>query len=423
MRKTKFSSRDLEEYIHVCSSCHCLIRNEVYAKCLDCENYIMCIYCLANGKENERHSKEHEFILININENEIYEDNWTISEEIKLLFSLQFHGVDDWTRASKFVQTKTPEECYAHFLNVYANSPSAPLPSKIESNEKQEKPVLYPINEDDKPCPSLAAPEVLKSKRKSNCTSFGEWAGYMPQRDDYENDAYADSELKLNDLFFDKDYENEATFNQKLEILMNYSKFIDVRKDAHKFVEKEQIIDKNFGSGRTKYLPKDNLDNILLPCRKYLDSAQAKKIKEVLSREQEIIDEATFRNDIFQQGASSKISANFIQMENLGNEITEFQKNNVTKSLQRIETEMRVKNSLAREVLTQKEIQYCNLMNIDYSLFHEMKDKFVIESLKSDQPLTLEAASKMFPEESTNLVSIIANYLKQFGYIKFVGNA
>ena len=151
----------------VCSSCHRLIVDEVYIRCIKCRDFQQCLQCFSRGLQCEQHIRTHPFVLISKEKKEIYEKGWTIDNEICLLTTLQQHGIDNWDAASYFISTKTPKECKDHYERVYLNHENAPNPKDV-SNENpsnyQEK-ELY-LLDGSLSNPSLAATNGTKQKKR-----------------------------------------------------------------------------------------------------------------------------------------------------------------------------------------------------------------------------------------------------------------
>lgn len=415
--KSKNHVKEKRKRHNVCASCHCLIDNEVYSKCLKCKNYCQCLHCLSKGKQTYPHLKEHPFILIAANERVLYDKDWTVLDEINLLLSLQQHGIDDWDSASKFVQTKTPEQCFKHFQSIYIHSTIQPLPEPLDSSNMPPQLDFFTIGDDEISDPSLSSPKNLKAHRRNVCSTYGEWSGYMPKRHDFDSEFNRSAESDIHDLFFDNTFDTENTFEEKLNLLRKYSDSVELREKSHQFVESENLINEHLGKKVEKYHPKDDIDKLLFPFMKYVSFEKLKEIKKRLLTDQESIKNAELIEELINEGASSNLTVNCIQIMRQVQNKPELTQLNVHKKISMLLETHESKAELPKAYLSTQEIQFCENTCLDPQKYIELKDQLMLEYIKEGNPFSREDLKKFAPDKF-DLIINLANFLEEQGFIK-----
>jgi len=59
----------------------------------------------------------------------LYDRDWSAQEELLLLDGIEMYGLGNWRDVATFVATKSETACFKHYMAVYLESPTAPLPS------------------------------------------------------------------------------------------------------------------------------------------------------------------------------------------------------------------------------------------------------------------------------------------------------
>lgn len=102
----------------ICDNCFLDISNVTRIKCADC-TCDMCTSCFLNRAETSIHRVSHRFHVISSLGGVLYDDNWTIFEEMMFLEGLKMYGIGNWIDISTFVSNKSDNECEKHFLKIF----------------------------------------------------------------------------------------------------------------------------------------------------------------------------------------------------------------------------------------------------------------------------------------------------------------
>lgn len=264
--------------IHNCSRCMRCLKNEVYFGCTVCKGLILCLECLSSGATLGTHLKEHPYFTISPYVEPIFRTDWSGEDEIRLLEAIERCGLGNWIEVSRFMKTKTPQECHTHYFECYIRSETAPYP-ELEIREPDD---VYPDpsfpTAPVESYPSCGHDVNLKAANKRERTTPGEISGYMPLRNECEDELADSAESTLNDLKFDTATETLVSFETKLAVLRQYSKLVKIRRFRTKNFEELEIHTNGFkGFGATTADEKE-IERFILPFTPYLGKALAAEI-------------------------------------------------------------------------------------------------------------------------------------------------
>ena len=114
--------------LYHCRGCFKDISSEVRIRCAECRDLDLCVHCFSVGVEPHPHKKHHAYKVVDNLSFPLLDPEWAADEEILLLDAIAAHGLSNWAEIAEHVGPKTKEQCKAHYLQVYIDVPTAPLP-------------------------------------------------------------------------------------------------------------------------------------------------------------------------------------------------------------------------------------------------------------------------------------------------------
>ena len=133
----------------------------------------------------------------------LFTQDWAADEELLLLEAISLYGFGSWDDISEHIGTKKPQDCQDHYLKVYIESPTTPLPSEtVKPGAKLRE---------TSPVPIPPPPKKKKtSKTMTSAPSQPELSGYMPKRREFETEFDNDAEKKVCHIeFTEEDKEDD----------------------------------------------------------------------------------------------------------------------------------------------------------------------------------------------------------------------
>ena len=119
-----------------CFICKNNLSKNIKFLCEECNNQIFCIKCLIRKKHNINHKFQ---IIDNLNF-PLFTNNWTMSEEYKLLHNLAISGLNNWEDISNIMGNKGQFECESHYYSFYYREKKDPNPKEdsiVIDNDKK----------------------------------------------------------------------------------------------------------------------------------------------------------------------------------------------------------------------------------------------------------------------------------------------
>jgi transcriptional adapter 2-alpha len=237
-----------------CDYCSKDISNTVRIRCAVCDEFEVCIECFIAGVELKGHQSSHNYRVIDNMHFPFFETNWSADEEYLLLEGLEESGVGNWTDiADNFGTAKTPNQIRDHWMQFYLQSPQWPCVdySNIFATRERVK-LLNSGAHIDPTKKRIKKIDPAKSAKKKNPKQTGvkqqkapskiELNGYMPLRNEFENEWDNECESKVKDIAFeDTDTPEEA--ESKLQMLKCYNYRLEIRKKRCAFVVEKNLHD------------------------------------------------------------------------------------------------------------------------------------------------------------------------------------
>ncbi|KAH3764160.1 transcriptional adaptor 2 [Pelomyxa schiedti] len=207
-----------------CNGCkNDLTSNRSRMKCCVCIDFDLCVDCYTNGVEVLSHKKTHQCKQVDALHFALFSADWGADEELSLLDAIGIYGLGNWADVAEHVDTKTMEQCKAHYIETYLNVPTAPLPDPNRVICGKSKGALMAAAKSKEPRSKDAgtAPSGKKAKgpartaRQQSQHETETSSGYNALRNEFENEWENEAELVIKDISFtseDTEEERELKF-------------------------------------------------------------------------------------------------------------------------------------------------------------------------------------------------------------------
>eukprot|EP01134_Creolimax_fragrantissima_P001422 CFRG1422T1 len=207
------------------------IYKSIHVLCTECLNVCLCLDCFAMGKEIGTHERTHRYRIIDIGLISPYQETWSASEELSLIEGIRKYGLEDWEHVAAEVGSERRDAlaCQAHYMNVYINVPTTPLPdfSLQIDHSLHMRPPFHLIS-------AGGNNFGIKPKVKP------ELAGFMPLRKDFEVEYDNEAEESVKDVVIQDD-DLDIDRSLKSAIIEMYNRALDERTCM-----KELVVDNGF---------------------------------------------------------------------------------------------------------------------------------------------------------------------------------
>ena len=211
----------------------------------------------------------HYKILNKLSEN-LFTNDWTLGEEIKLLGAIERLGLNNWEEISKILG-KGKFECESHYYTFYYKSKNDFLPDDkilklnhknniskkniLYSNKKTENNFMNIINqnigyipfvENSKPNRSLSKNNNIKKddqdKNKSYNQNIYDILGYWEKRKDYDVEFKNEAEIQMSEIEF-RENDNNDNLYINYKSLKNYNNILDEREERKNLIIEKNLFD------------------------------------------------------------------------------------------------------------------------------------------------------------------------------------
>ena len=211
----------------------------------------------------------HYKILNKLSEN-LFTNDWTLGEEIKLLGAIERLGLNNWEEISKILG-KGKFECESHYYTFYYKSKNDFLPDDkilklnhknniskkniLYSNKKTENNFMNIINqnigyipfvENSKPNRSLSKNNNIKKddqdKNKSYNQNIYDILGYWEKRKDYDVEFKNEAEIQMSEIEF-RENDNNDNLYINYKNLKNYNNILDEREERKNLIIEKNLFD------------------------------------------------------------------------------------------------------------------------------------------------------------------------------------
>ncbi|KAF9284252.1 Transcriptional adapter ada2 [Mortierella alpina] len=218
-----------------CDPCNRNITDTVRIRCAVCSDFDLCVSCFCNGAELGKHKNWHDYRVMEQHSFPIFDPDWGADEELLLIEGAENFGIGNWQDIADHVGSKTRDECEAHYLQVYVNSETWPLPNMHEKFDmdpeaqaaRKRQRLAQRVNR-------VPAP-VKTQKPMTSQPANHEIAGYMPGRLEFETEYENEAEQAVKDMLFSEEDTPEEV-DLKLMVLEIYNAKLSKRLERRKFV-------------------------------------------------------------------------------------------------------------------------------------------------------------------------------------------
>ena len=209
------------------------------------------------------------FILNNFSDN-LFTQDWTLGQEIKLLGAIERLGLNNWEEISKILG-KGRFECESHYYTFYYKSKYDFLPDDnkiininnnnnkyskniLLSNKKQEALFIdkikqnigyVPFSENNKSNRSLSKTTIKKDENDKNKPvnqNMYDTLGYWEKRKDYDVEYKNEAEIQMSEIEFNEN-DSKDKLNINYTCLKNYNNILDEREERKNFVIEKNLFD------------------------------------------------------------------------------------------------------------------------------------------------------------------------------------
>ena len=229
----------------------------------------------------------------------IFTQDWTLGDEIKLLGAIERLGLNNWEEISKILG-KGKFECESHYYTFYYKSKTDFLPDEsiintnsLISNKAEENKYMnkikqnigyIPFSENNKQNRSISKNNIKKDdqdKNKHVNQNVYDILGYWEKRKDYDVEFKNEAEIQMSEIEFHEN-DNKDNIDNKEEIninyknLKNYNNILDEREERKKLIIEKNLFDVRKQINFSKRLSKQDREifQILRFNLKYLTKEQ-----------------------------------------------------------------------------------------------------------------------------------------------------
>jgi transcriptional adapter 2-alpha len=248
-----------------CCTCDAHLWHCPYVKCLRCPDLNQCLECFATAATCEGHSTDHPFVILDYIPEPLTREDWTSEQEALLLIGIRIYGIGNWHEVEKVIQSKTALECETHYFQTYIECQTAPLPlPKILPPLEKPPDLPYDTTPRDSR-PKISDDYHLRQQGKIESTTPGEFAGWMPYRQEFEIEYLNEAEEIVSSLTFSETDETEESLCFKLQQLVEYNEVLVERQTRQRFALDWGLLDrevKDFGGETTEEI---EMEQVFMP--------------------------------------------------------------------------------------------------------------------------------------------------------------
>lgn len=225
---------------HQCIYCKLPIKT-CLLKCAKCPDFTLCLQCFSCGVEAGSHKPDHGYQILDENSITLFNSRipWSAFEEEALLDAVEQFSIGNWEDVSDHLKTKTAEECRDHFNTYFINGNIGKATFPSESSKK--------VSDHTASDKELSTPVVVSELSIQEQQELG----YMPLRDDFENEYDDDAESLVSCLSWDYEDEDIDIAFKLLQVDL-YRQRIKERERRKKFAKDFSIIQNATTNGSKK---------------------------------------------------------------------------------------------------------------------------------------------------------------------------
>lgn len=414
---TFFLHMSTDEIVVKCDICEKIIQSAVYILCCRCSGFSMCLECFSNGREKDEHLKTHNYIIVDNNDEELYQEGWSKKEEFLLLYGVQVYGLGNWDEIEKVIKTKTASEIEHHYIHVYFHSDNTPLP--IDDILQQETPPPPPEYEqkarDSRP--SISHEKNLLERGKKSVTTPGEMSGWMPRREEFETEYLNEAEEFIEKMVFSND-DTEEFLQRKFDFLKTYNDVLYQRKIRNRFALEWDLLDDVFSGFPGVKFPDKETESIIMTMAQVVSRERLTEFIELSQKESSLKETLNMYLRWKENGITCYSDGlKFQELENLLNskKLTHDAVDKWNKSIEMTDRTYDTKRKSDTDPLSAEEASFCEQAEISGVDYTHIKDLLIREtSIKSDFDENCISSYNGFSE---SLIKKVFQFLKRNGLI------
>lgn len=310
-------------------------------------------------------------------------EDWTAEEDALLLFAIRMCGIGNWHEIEKEVPGKTALECETHYFETYIDSPTAPLPSEEILPPLTLPPPLPYDTTPRESRPSISNEHNLNLIGKKESTTPGEYAGWMPKRQEYEIEHLNEAEELVAGLTFSETDETEETLRFKLEQMQVYNRTILAdRRYRHRKCEEWGLRDREVTDLGGETPEEQAIDRELMPMAQVVPKAVLLDFASTLHDEERSQADLNMLAKWKRNGIATHDEGFFFnKLEKLARSesITEEQVEEWNNYAMRLINSTEFRATIDREIMSPEENELTRELNIAPSSFFKIKELLMRE--------------------------------------------
>ncbi|MPC10926.1 Transcriptional adapter 2B [Portunus trituberculatus] len=162
--------------------------NGLRVRCLECEDFDLCLQCFSCGAEIGKHKRSHGYqfmagVFQDTGNFSIFpgQGHWTAREEVRLLDAIEQYGYGNWEDIARHIETRTPEDARNKYISSYIEGNIGRVSWK-PAMERLQLPIEHTTTDTGPLSPTLGSSLPTQPLSSEENTILG----YMPHRDDFE---------------------------------------------------------------------------------------------------------------------------------------------------------------------------------------------------------------------------------------------
>ncbi|XP_063844405.1 transcriptional adapter 2-beta-like isoform X4 [Scylla paramamosain] len=228
--------------------------NGLRVRCLECEDFDLCLQCFSCGAEIGKHKRSHGYqfmagVFQDTGNFSIFpgQGHWTAREEVRLLDAIEQYGYGNWEDIARHIETRTPEDARNKYISSYIEGNIGRVSWK-PAMERLQLPIEHTTTDTGPLSPTLGSSLPTQPLSSEENTILG----YMPHRDDFEREWDNDAETTIAPLFIHPVDDEEVDMALKLAQVDMYMRRLRERSRRKRVVRDFQIVPQFFKKEKEK---------------------------------------------------------------------------------------------------------------------------------------------------------------------------
>ncbi|XP_064115766.1 transcriptional adapter 2-beta-like isoform X1 [Macrobrachium nipponense] len=229
--------------------------NGLRVRCLECEDFDLCLQCFACGAEIGKHKREHGYqfmagVFQDTGNFSIFpgQGHWTAREEVRLLDAIEQYGYGNWEDIARHIETRSPDEARNKYISSYIDG-NIGRASWKPALERLQLPVEHANASETGPLSPTLGSSLPSQPLSSEENTI---LGYMPHRDDFEREWDNDAEAMIAPLFIHPVDDEDIDIALKLTQVDMYMRRLRERSRRKRVVRDFQLVPQFFKKEREK---------------------------------------------------------------------------------------------------------------------------------------------------------------------------